>query len=535
MKKRDYCILFCTAFVITTIIAVIQKTPGYMDADYYYAGGVQLIKGNGFQDEFIWNYLNQPQGLPQPSNSYWMPLVSIIAWLGMHLSGMASFNGARIIFFVFACLISPLTAWFSYSLTHKRWAGIFSGIIALSPIFYSAYMVTTDNFAINMILGIVWFQLAYFLNLYTQENSPRYILLVLSFGITGGLLYLTRVDGILWVIIGGGYILYLLKSKAYGGGSRSIYSLLLEFGCYIGGVLVFVLPWLIRNYFAFDTLFPNGATKAIWFINYDDLYSYPAAKITYARWLQNGMINAISARLWALGQNIQTLIGVHGGIIFFPLVVAGLYKLRKDLRVRLGVIIWGIIFLLMTIIFPFAGTRGGFFHASAAVQPLFWAVTAVGLEHFISWGEKRRGWNKQQALPIFSVGIIVLALTVSFYIFHDRVIGKDWQLPVWNSSNQKYQKIEGELKRLGLSDEEVILINNPPGYWIANERSALSVPDGGVETLIELVNDFNVHYLVLEKDHPVGLNHLYSSPSKYANLERLSTVDDSHILLIFHE
>jgi len=115
------------------------------------------------------------------------------------------------------------------------------------------------------------------------------------------------------------------------------------------------------------------------------------------------------------------------------------------------------------------------------------------------------------------------------------VIGKDWQLPVWNSSNYKYQKIERELKRLGLSDEDLILINDPPGYWIANERSALSVPDGGVETLIELGNDFNVHYLVLEKDHPVGLSHLYASPSESANLERLSTVDDTHIFLIFHE
>ena len=535
MKKKDYCILFFAAFAIFSIIAVIQKTPGYMDAEYYYAGGIQLKNGNGFQEEFIWNYLNQPQELPQPSNSYWMPLVSILAWLGMQASGLTSYNSARIFLFLFACLISPLTAWFSFSLSHKRWAGIFSGVVALFPIFYSAYLVTTDIFAINMVLGIVWFQLVYYLYIFTELNSLRYKLLLLGFGITGALLYFTRVDGIVWVVIGGGYLLYLLKSRANWGESRTMQSSLVDFSLYIGGVLVLITPWLIRNYFALDALFPNGASKTLWFIKYDDLYSYPVDKITYARWVQNGILSAIRARFWAVGQNIQTLIGVQGGIIFIPLVVAGLYKMKNDARVMLGVIIWGSIFLLMTIIFPFAGSRGGFFHAAAAVQSLFWAVTPVGLERFISWGERRRGWNKQQALPIFSVGILVLALILSIYIFHGRVIGKDWQEPVWNSSEHKYQRIEEELIRLGLSDEDLILINNPPGYWIANERSALSVPDGGVETLLDLANDFNVQYLVLEKDHPVGLKHLYSTASTATNLERLSTLDDTHIFKISNE
>jgi len=535
MKKKDYCILYCASFVICSVIAVIQKTPGYMDAEYYYAGAIQLNEGNGFQEEFIWNYLNQPNELPQPSNGYWMPLVSILAWFGMQVVGVTSFNGARIILFVFACLISPLTAWFSYSLTRKRWAGIFSGVIALFPIFYSAYLVTTDIFAINIILGIVWFQLAYFLHIFTQQNSSRYVLLLFAFGITGALLYLSRVDGIIWVVIGAGYVLFLLESRVDRSNDRTLRSSFLEFSLYAAGVLVLIVPWLIRNYFALDTLFPDGTSKALWFIKYDDLYSYPADKITYIRWVQNGINSAIRARLWALGQNVQTLIGVHGGIIFAPLVVAGIYKLKKDLRVRLGVIIWGIIFLLMTIIFPFAGSRGGFFHAAAAVQPLFWALTPVGLEQFIRWGERQRGWNKPQALPIFSVGIMVLALTVSIYTFHGRVMGKDWHLPVWNSSNHKYQKIEEELIRLGFSDEDLILINNPPGYWVANKRSALSVPDGGVETLLDLAKDFSVEYLVLEKDHPVGLNDLYASPSKFANLERLSTVKDAQIFIISNE
>ena len=76
MTKRDYLLLFILGIVITTIPAIFQNTPGYMDADYYYLGGVNLSSGEGFSEQVIWNYLGDPETLPNPSHGYWMPLTS---------------------------------------------------------------------------------------------------------------------------------------------------------------------------------------------------------------------------------------------------------------------------------------------------------------------------------------------------------------------------------------------------------------------------------------------------------------------------
>ena len=52
---------------MAVLIAVYQSTPGYMDADYYFGGGLQLVTGHGFTEPFIWNFLNDPTGLPRVS------------------------------------------------------------------------------------------------------------------------------------------------------------------------------------------------------------------------------------------------------------------------------------------------------------------------------------------------------------------------------------------------------------------------------------------------------------------------------------
>jgi hypothetical protein len=52
-------ILFC-------ILGRLQPVPGYMDAEYYYAGAIRLHEGYGFTQPFLWNYLDEPAGLPHP-------------------------------------------------------------------------------------------------------------------------------------------------------------------------------------------------------------------------------------------------------------------------------------------------------------------------------------------------------------------------------------------------------------------------------------------------------------------------------------
>ena len=90
MNWRHYLILFLVGLAVPIAVSRYQNLPGYMDADYYFAGGIQLAQGKGFTEPYIWNYLSDPQRLPNPSHTYWMPLASIISALGMWIMGLMS-------------------------------------------------------------------------------------------------------------------------------------------------------------------------------------------------------------------------------------------------------------------------------------------------------------------------------------------------------------------------------------------------------------------------------------------------------------
>ena len=74
MTWRIYALLFLLGFSVVFGVAQFQSSPGYMDADYYYATGLVLAEGQGFTEPFLWNYLDNPSGLPHPSHAYWMPM-----------------------------------------------------------------------------------------------------------------------------------------------------------------------------------------------------------------------------------------------------------------------------------------------------------------------------------------------------------------------------------------------------------------------------------------------------------------------------
>ena len=72
MKLRSV-ILFILSLLLAIFAASFQDAPGYMDADYYFLGGQNLAAGNGFSEQILWNYLDDPNGLPHPCLLYTSP------------------------------------------------------------------------------------------------------------------------------------------------------------------------------------------------------------------------------------------------------------------------------------------------------------------------------------------------------------------------------------------------------------------------------------------------------------------------------
>ena len=157
MNVRSYLFLFLLGIIVLLPLLFIQSAPGYMDADYYFSGGLRLAEGKGFSELVLWNYLDDPEGLPHPSHGYWMPLTSLVAWMGMLVTNDITFKSARIGFILVAILIPPATASLAYSFTRNKGQSILSGFLAAFPVFYLSYLGTTETFGLYMFLGALWF------------------------------------------------------------------------------------------------------------------------------------------------------------------------------------------------------------------------------------------------------------------------------------------------------------------------------------------------------------------------------------------
>lgn len=519
MTWRNYLLLALLGLLVATLVAAFQPSPGYMDADYYFSGGLQLAAGHGFTEPYLWNYLDNPVGLPHPSNAYWMPLASLLAAAGAALLGPASWFAARAGFLLVAAMIPPVTAALAWSYSSRRDLALTSGLLAVFPAFYLPFLPVTDTFGVYMLLGGLFFLV---LNRKSSALNP------LLLGLIAGLMHLARADGLLWLLVAFLAVILVLPKPPLRRFSYLFSFLLLT----LAGYLLVMTPWFIRNYHAFGAPLAPGSSKTFWLTSYDQLFGYPAGQITFSAWLNSGLLAISRARLWALGLNLSTMLSVQGEVILLPLAGLGLWHMRRDQRVQLAVVAWVCIFAAMTLGFPFAGARGGLFHSGASVQVVWWALAPIGLDQIIAWGSRVRTWNPVRSGKVFRAGLVTAAAIITGVIFLVRVVGVEGGL-VWGQENNAYNHISSMLVSEGMTGQSIVMVANPPGFYLASGSPAIALPDGDVHTLLEVANRYGAKYVVLESGSlPVGLIPVYENPHGWVGLKYLGDEEAARVFLI---
>ncbi len=562
MTRRDLLLLFLFGLAVPLAIAQFQSLPGYMDADYYFGGGIQLAKGNGFTEPYIWNYLSDPPDLPQPSHAYWMPLASIVAAAGMWLTGQTTFAAARIGFILLAALVPPLTSLLAFRLTSNRAISLLSGLLACFPVYYAPFLPVTDNYAIYMLLGISFFLLLSSLlssdrglqsaAMQTESLHSNYQLPITFFllGLTSALMTLARSDGLLW--LGMSLLVAVWHANAqvhrytgtqvstdsnFQGGlssprplSSNFYLLsaitqyaLRNIFLVTFAFLLVISPWYLRNLNLFGSLMAPGGSRALWLTNYNDTFAYPASQLTFDSWLASGWDAILLARLDALKLNLLNAFAAQGGIFLFPFILIGLWILRRDIRVRFAMLAWVLLLVAMTIVFPFAGPRGAFFHAGAALQPIWWSLAPVGLDAIVA-SARRRNLFDDRAFAIFRASLVGIAVLMTIAIFALRV------LPGWEREDGHYASVETLLVQAGAPADAVIIVRNPPGYNIVTDRPAIALPAGGFPALLAVAERYDAQYLVLEiLGTSEDLRELYLSPNSRPEFKYLGEIDGNRL------
>ena len=525
MTFRNYLFLFLFGLAVTVFIALFQHIPGYLDSDYYYAGGIQIAKGHGFTEPYLWNFLDGTTSLPHPSHSYWMPLASIISALGMWITGQTTYGSARLFFLLIAAFIPPLTAALAYTFSQRRDLAIASGLLAIFSVYHAPFVGVTDNFSLFMLFGGLYFLLV------TQLiQNPSRTRNWLFLGLLAGLMTLSRSDGLLWLGI---TLLFALSRKKHTTENTNYqppitnHLLLITYYSFLAllGFLLIMSPWYVRNLNVYGSLMAPGGSRALWLANYDQTFIYPPTALTMQSFLALGWNHIIKDRLWALSNNLQSGFAAHGGIILFPFIIAGIIYYWKDERVKLVSLAWLILFFVMTFIFPFAGARGAFFHAGAALQPMWWSLAPLGLESILL-SLRKRGIGNDNNRVVFRSALIMVAMILTVYVVYLRLFTLGWG----EGEDANYPVIEQFLVENGIKNDDIVIVRNAPGYYLETGRSAISIPYGGEQAILDAADQFKADYLVLEPQAVLDpIKDLFQNPENSNKFVYLGELDGAHI------
>lgn len=515
--RRDILFLFLLALLVRLVMAAFITQPGYMDASYYAAGAVNLAQGGGFSEPFIWNYLNDPAGIPHPGFLYWMPLPSLLAAPFAALFPNSYF--ALQVPFAFISALLPLLAYeIAWRVTERRRLAWAAGLLTLFSGFFFPYWTIPETFAPFALFGSS--ALLAVVGSYESEgkevgNDPprlgRPSLLLLVSGVLVGLAHLTRADGVLLLPVVA--LTPLLLPRLHRGShliSPFRHLLLIAVG-----YLLAMSPWFARNWVVVGSPLPSTGTKTLWLTSYDDLFCCEC-DLSLNSYLAWGWSNILRSKTFALWANFQRFLAEDCLVFLFPFIMIGFYRLRRRGVFVLSLLYLLLIYLAHSLAFTFPGWRGGFFHASAPLLPFLAAWGVVGLDTVIRWASRRRRhWNRRWAQLVFTWAAVIAAVALSLYVSSNK-------LPAWRESGAAYQKVDRWLDRHNIPKEAGIMVGNPPGFWYHTRRTAVVVPNENVERLLKAARAYRVEYLLLDWNCPAPLYGLYAGEEGNVHLSRVA-------------
>ncbi len=507
MSRWRWVVLLVLGILTAGAMAVFVRVPGYMDAEYYYATAIELAEGHGFQEPFLWNYLDDPESLPHPSHLYWMPLSSVLSAAGLALLG-TGFRSAQLSFVVLTAGLPVLTAWVSLRLKAVPRQAFFSGLLAAFAGFYLPFFVTTDAFVPYAWIGTLAFALGA-----AAYRSSRWFLWLAS-GLAVGAAQLARADGIL--------LLLPLVALALLARSRRLTGI----GSLVAGCLLVLAPWLARNLAVSGSLLASGGARTLWLASYDELFSYPASVLGPARWWSQGLGTILSARAEALGSNLTTLVVVVGSVILGPFMLVGAWQKRREPMVAAAAAYLFLLLTGMTLAFPFSGTRGGLFHSAAAALPILWALVPFGVVSVLGWVSARRKWDPMRAWRLFTPAILAFVVIISAWIAWDRAAAGWPSAPRWEAADSQHRDVAAALLHLDPSPGTVA-VNDPPGFYLASGLPCVVVPYGDGSTLRAVVERFDLEWVILDANFPAPLESVYQDPVSVSWLTLRGQVKDA--------
>jgi hypothetical protein len=511
---RAYILLFVITLLFRVATALPVGQTGYMDASYAVHIAENLAQGRGFTEDVLWNYLDNPAGLPHPSNLYWMPLPSILIAPFFVLFGV-SYHVAQIPFILLSSIL-PLFAFYLSRRIFQRddyaWAA--ASFTAFSG-FYTIYWISPDNFAPFALTASVCL---YLIARGVETQLARYFVVA---GMFAALSHLSRADGVLLLAIPPLTLLAYRPTRAPSVALRFTFYVLLAY-------LITMSPWFIRDYFAVGTPYPNAGTKTLWLAGYDELFRY-TNDLTLVRYLATGIGTIIGSKMKA--GFLDALVVALGALQLFlaPFAMAGLWRIRRRIEMLPFFIYAVLLYLAMVFLFTFPSPRGSMLHSSTALLPFLAVAAPPGIDAVIEWiAQRRKTWNVAQAALFFRGGFVAYAIFLSVFLYAQGIFpmfSAPTDIPLWNERDLHYREIAAWLDRQGdlghnARANDIVMVVDPPTFYNLSHRPAIMIPTDSIDAVFSAAKKYHAKYLILEYDHPQPLADLYQSYTNIAGLER---------------
>jgi len=351
--------VFAGALAVRVVLACARPVPMTVDAAYYLMVAENLAAGRGLVADYVWNYLaGVPDGLPVPSNAYWMPGTSLVAAAAYALAKDTSLRVAQWPPLIFGALLCSITAWIAGALTKRRGPALLAGAAAA----LNYYLVELSFFPDHFMLYAVLVNLA-LIGLWTAwQGSASYALVA---GATAGLAYLTRTDAGLLVIVAA------ILALGFRRRARRRHNLRIAL-FFIIAFIVVAAPWWVRQTHAFGS--PSGANplRTAFLTDYNDLLRLDQSHLNIKDYWGTNQRVAFLFKGYVLYRSLRVL--AKATMLVGLLAIAALF-ISRIRRESLPWLIYTPIGLLVpALIVPYAAVKGGSWHMMPAFLPIILAL-----------------------------------------------------------------------------------------------------------------------------------------------------------------
>ncbi len=536
MKKIDWILIALIGLILQGFWARQLTQPTYMDSYYYTTNGQRLASGHGFTEMIIWQFLDEPTGLPAPSHTYWMPLPSIMAAAGISLGD--GFSGSQIFFWLLGGLLPLLAYAISWRISGQRWQAWVAALFVAVGGFYAAFVGQPSTFApFAWAGGLGLFALgmttAYRSKSSSYDGQPQVMSIArqrlwwLIAGLMAGLAHLTRADGFLLLLVGlFVWVLEIISWPLSSEGLREERKKIVGgigfgfLGLLILGYLVTMGWWLARNFLMLGRLLPTAGAQSVFLTTYDDLFAYGRA-IELKGFLDWGVGNILLSKIQGTWLAVQTFVAIPGLIFLVPFIIVALIYFYRQMTTRLLIrptILFAVaLFISNALIFTLPGTRGSLFHSSIALWPWSTAFAAAGIGLAVDWAAtKLPHWQPERAKRIFSGLFIIIAFIMTLFLAQARLKPDD--------DPEIYRQV-GQL----VPPSSVVMAGNAPALHYYSGLPAISVPNEAVDSVLKAVNRFGVTYVLLNQNRPQPLDDIYQGRITHPRLSLVWSSGDARL------